>query len=85
MRQHDPETRSGTIYLSDDTWTDAGSSDEARGNAIGRALVWWLAEHPVRTEFHVQAALKYSGNVPTVELQEHGAGTSRRDSKTTGE
>jgi hypothetical protein len=39
MRQHDPEPRSGTIYLSDETWTDAGPSDEARGNAIGRALV----------------------------------------------
>ena len=70
MRQHDPEARAGTVYLSNETWTDAGASDEARSNAVGRALVWWLAEHPVRTEFHVRATLKSSGNVRTVELEE---------------
>ncbi len=55
---------------SDETWKDAGASDDARNNAIGRALVWWLAEHPVRTEFRVRATLIYNGNVPTVELRE---------------
>jgi hypothetical protein len=70
MRQNDPETRSGTVSLSNETWTDAGPSDEARSNAIGRALVWWLPEHPVRTAFHVRVALVYTGNVPTVELRE---------------
>jgi hypothetical protein len=78
MRQNDPEMRSGTVDLSDETWTDAGSSDEERSNAVGRALVWWLAEHPVRREFHVRAALKYSGNVPTIELRERDEGRTIR-------
>jgi hypothetical protein len=68
MRQKDETVRSGTIYITDETFIDAGSDDESRSGAVARALVWWLANHPTAQFFQLQARISENGGMKGVEL-----------------
>lgn len=68
MRQRDEDVRSGTIYISDETFAGAGPDDDTRNGAIARALVWWITEHPLEHFFQLRASLNQSGPATTVEM-----------------
>jgi hypothetical protein len=70
MRQKDETVRSGTIYVPDEAFADAGSDEQSRNGAIARALVWWLADHPTAQFFQLQARISESDGVKGVELVE---------------
>ena len=73
MREGDEIVRSGTIYISDETFTGAGSDDQTRNGAIATAVVSWIAGHESTSRFfQLRAGSGASGPAPTVQmLDEH--------------
>jgi hypothetical protein len=73
MRERDEIVRSGTIHISDETFTGAGTDDQARNDAIANALVSWI-DRPESADhfFQLRAGSGASGSAPTVQiLDEH--------------
>ena len=78
MRERDEIVRSGTIYISDETFTGTGPDDQARNGAIAAAVVSWIAGHESASRFfQLRARSDVSGSAPTVQmLDEHRAASS---------
>lgn len=45
----------GTVLVSDDTWRHFGDTDEARSNALGQAIVSWMADRSRYPTFTLHA------------------------------
>ncbi len=79
MRQRDEQVESGTVYISDDTFMEAGADDRARNDAIARALVRWIAERAVvERYFQLRASLDASNPSPTVAMLSESYGRAER-------
>ena len=58
MRQRDEHVDSGNLYVSDETFAQAGADDHARNAALAASLVRWIAERPVaEPHFQLRATL----------------------------
>ena len=69
MRQRDENVPSGTIHISDQTFTGAGPDDDTRNGAIARALVRWIAERPtIERFFQLRASLTEGDRATTVDM-----------------
>jgi hypothetical protein len=78
MRERDEIVRSGTIHISDETFTGAGADDQARNGAIAAALVTWIVgRDAVDRFFQLRARAGAGGPAPAVEmLDEHRPASS---------
>ena len=75
MRKRDEHVDSGNLYVSDETFAQAGADDHARNAALAAALVRWIAERPVaEPHFQIRASLDATNPSATVAMlnEEYG-------------
>jgi hypothetical protein len=79
MRQRDEHVADGTIYVSDDTFSAAGPDDDARNDAVARALVGWIAGRPgAERHFQLRAIPESTGSSTTIRMLSETYGRADR-------
>jgi hypothetical protein len=69
MRQRDEEVVSGSVYVSDETFSRLGADDAARSAAVAEALIGWIAVQPgVEHHFQLRTTLDESGAAPAITM-----------------
>ena len=67
MRKRDEQVESGNLYVSDETFAQAGADEHARNAALAASLVRWITERPA-AELHFQLRASFDAANPSAPL-----------------
>lgn len=78
MRQRDELVESGNLYVSDETFAQAGADDHARNAALAASLVRWIGAQPVaEPHFQLRATLDAANPSAPVAILDDGFGIAK--------
>ena len=79
MRKRNEQVESGNLYVSDETFAQAGADDHARSAALAASLVQWIAGEPgTEPHFQLRATLDAANPSAPVAIINEGYGLADR-------